>query len=48
MNDDDLLVYRDSYVLVSGDDKKYYDLNEISNLTIGVLANDLENASLLI
>lgn len=46
MNDDDLLVYRDSYVLVSGDDKKYYDLNEISNLTIGVLADDLENASL--
>ena len=46
MNYDDLLVYRDSYALVSGDDKKYYDLNEISNLTIGVLADDLENASL--
>lgn len=46
MGDSDILVYRDSFAIVSSDSTKYYDLSEIKDLTIGVLKDDLENANI--
>ena len=42
---DDILVYSDSYALLTKENIKYNKLSEISNMTIGVLESDLEKVS---
>lgn len=41
----DIIIYRDNYAIVSKDEKKYASLSEISNITIGVLKDELDNAN---
>lgn len=41
----DILVYRDNYVLLSSGDTQYYNLNSITGLKIGVLKNDLQKVN---
>lgn len=41
----DILVYKDNYVLTSKTNKKYSNLSEIENITIGVLKEDLDDAN---
>ena len=43
--DNDILVYSDSYALLTRENIKYNKLSEISNLTIGVLESDLDKVS---
>ena len=42
---DDIVIYKDNYVIVSKNEKKYAALSEISNITVGVLESELENAN---
>lgn len=46
ISEDDILIYRDNYVIVTNEKHKYIDLNEIKGLVIGVLSSDLEQASI--
>ena len=41
----DILIYKDEYVLVGKDRVKYISLSELDGLTIGVLENELEDAN---
>lgn len=41
---DDIFIYQDNYALVSKSDIRYSNLDEIKNVTIGVLESDLERA----
>lgn len=41
-SESDILLYQDNYVLVSNEDVRYFNTSEISNVTIGVLNNDVE------
>lgn len=41
----DIVIYRDNYVIVTNSKQKYCDVNEIKGLTIGVLAPDLEKVN---
>ena len=41
----DIVIYKDNYALVSKQSKKYSKLNQIENITIGVLSNDLEKVN---
>ena len=44
-DDRDLLVYSDSYVLLSSSDVKYNMLSEINGITVGVLESDFDKVS---
>ncbi len=44
VNNNDLLLYQDHYVLVTKDNKFYTKSNELANLNIGVINNDLKQA----
>lgn len=44
-SDNDIIIYKDNYALVSKTNKKYSSLSNISNLTIGVLKNELDEAN---
>lgn len=44
ITDNDVVVYKDNYALVSKVNKKYSNLSELENITIGVLGNDLQKA----
>ena len=39
----DIVIYEDNYALISKEDIKYNSLQNVKDLTIGVLSNDLEN-----
>ena len=39
----DIVIYEDNYALISKEDIKYISLQNVKDLTIGVLSNDLEN-----
>lgn len=41
----DILVYQDNYALITKENKKYNDLNEIKNMKIGVLKSDFNDAN---
>lgn len=41
---DDILIYRDNYVMLTNEKKVYYRASEINNLKIGVLKEDLKQA----
>ena len=45
LGDKQLLIYEDSYAIVSPQKMKYDDLSSIDNLTVGVLENDMANVS---
>lgn len=45
-SENDILVYRDNYAIISGSNQKYYELSEIKDLTIGVLNEDLDSANM--
>lgn len=45
VGDKQLLIYEDSYAIVSPEKMKYNDLISIGDLTVGVLENDLANVS---
>lgn len=45
VKDNDIIIYKDNYALVSKTNKKYSNLDEIANIIIGVLEEDLENAN---
>ncbi|MDD2505564.1 MAG: GGDEF domain-containing protein, partial [Bacilli bacterium] len=44
-SENDVLIYRDNYVIVTNEKQKYIDLDEIKGLVIGVLSSDLEKAN---
>lgn len=43
--DNDILIYSDSYALLTGNNVKYNKLSEIKNMTIGVLEDDFDKLS---
>lgn len=45
VSDNDILIYTDNYVLIGKKDLKYNNLDEISNATVGVLQNQLDNVN---
>lgn len=45
VSDNDILIYTDNYVLIGKKDLKYNNLDEISNATVGVLKNQLDNVN---
>ena len=42
LEDNDILIYQDNYVLVTSDNIKYSNLSDINVMTVGVLESDLE------
>lgn len=44
LEDNDILIYQDNYVLVTNDNSKYSNLSDINVMTVGVLEDDLEKA----
>lgn len=46
VGDKQILLYRDDYVLVTTDNKKFNSLEEINNLTIGVLNSDIDKVNM--
>lgn len=45
ISDNDILIYEDKYVIVSKDKVKYDKISDISNISLGVLSNDISLAS---
>lgn len=45
VEDNDVLVYEDNYVIISKTNKKFNNLDKISPMTIGVVKDDLNNVS---
>ena len=45
ISDNDILIYEDKYVIVSKDKTKYDKISDISNISLGVLSNDISLAS---
>ena len=43
--DNQILLYKDNYVLITNDNKKFNSLNDIENLTVGVLSSDIEKVN---
>ena len=44
VEDNDILIYEDNYVIVTKENKKYNNLSSLSQMTLGVLASDNERA----
>lgn len=44
-NDNDILIYQDNYAILSGSQTKYNRLQDIPQMTVGVLEDDLESVS---
>ncbi|MFV0249891.1 MAG: diguanylate cyclase domain-containing protein [Bacilli bacterium] len=45
IEDNDILIYQDNFVIATSESIKYNELAEIPNMTIGVLSSDLENVN---
>lgn len=48
VGENDVLIYQDSYALVTKEEVKYYDVRDIKDLTIGVLTSDLERVGTIL
>jgi diguanylate cyclase (GGDEF)-like protein len=45
VEDNDILIYQDNYVLLTTENKKYTSLSDINVMTVGILESDLERAN---